>query len=151
MAFMQSITSLVVERDKAFVERVAAELNLSYKELYDLYQEVAEAAIKVPRKYKKRDKDGDAEVVSNGKCQGITAKKEPCKFSALKGECFCKRHLNGGVHTDKTENTSAKPVKAEEPVHNHALDNTIHTDCDLCQSHGNPLANEDFDCEVVNV
>jgi len=149
MAFAQSIGSLVAERDKVFVERVAADLGLSYKDLYELYLEVSEAAIKVPRKYKKRDQ-AEAEPVGDGKCQGVTAKKEPCKFSALKGECFCKRHLGGGAAPDKSENSApAKPVKEAEPVHNHALDNLVHSDCALCQSHGNPLANEEFDCEVI--
>jgi hypothetical protein len=149
MEFAQSIGSLVADRDKAFVERVAADLGLSYKDLYELYLEVSEAAIKVPRKYKKRDQ-AEAEPAGDGKCQGVTAKKEPCKFSALKGECFCKRHLGGGAASDKTENSApSKPVKEAEPVHNHTLDSLVHTDCALCQSHGNPLANEDFDCEVI--
>jgi hypothetical protein len=151
MEFAQAINALVVERDKAFVERVATELNLSYKDLYELYQQVGDAAIKVPRKYKKREpkEDGETSAPAQGKCQGMTAKKEPCKFSALKGECFCKRHLNASA--EKTEAAvPAKPSKVEEPVHNHTLDNVVHTDCALCQSHGNPLASEDFDCEVIH-
>ena len=149
MEFAQSIGSLVAERDKVFVERVAADLGLSYKDLYDLYREVSEAAIKVPRKYKKRDQ-AEAAPASDGKCQGVTAKKEPCKFSALKGECFCKRHLNvGAPYSTTVNNAPVKHAKAPEPIHNHTLDSMVHTDCSLCQSHGNPLANEDFDCEVI--
>ena len=149
MEFAQSIGSLVADRDKAFVERVSADLGLSYKELYELYISVSEAAIKVPRKYKKRDQ-AEAAPAGDGKCQGVTAKKEPCKFSSLKGECFCKRHLGGGAAPDKSGKcATVKPVKEAEPVHNHTLDSLVHTDCALCQSHGNPLASEDFDCEVI--
>jgi hypothetical protein len=72
---------------------------------------VAEAAIKVPRKYKKREvKDVKTtdEAGQTTKCQGITAKKEPCKFSALKGGCFCKRH------GEKTEVPVAPPAPVQE-------------------------------------
>ena len=147
MAFVQSVTALVEARDKAFVERLATDLDLSFKDLWALYEHVSEAAIKVPRKYKKREAK---EVEAERKCQGTTAKKEPCKFSALPGECFCKRHLNPKSENAKSDTAAAaKPAKEEEPVHTHPLDDKVHTECKLCQSHGNPLAAEDFDCEVV--
>jgi hypothetical protein len=34
-------------------------------------------------------------------------------------------------------------------MHTHTLTTEVHTDCDLCQSHGNPLAeSEDFELVV---
>ena len=116
MEFTQAINALVVDRDKAFVERVATELNLSYKDLYELYQQVSDAAIKVPRKYKKREpKDVKTtdEAGQTTKCQGITAKKEPCKFSALKGDCYCKRHLEKAAAESGA--AAPKPVEVAPP------------------------------------
>jgi len=95
----------VRERDSQFLQRIAVDYSLNLEELQSKYLAVAEAAIKVPRKYKKREakevKTTD-EAGQATKCQGITAKKEPCKFSALKGGCFCKRHLEKAEGTAPT-------------------------------------------------
>jgi hypothetical protein len=86
------------------------------------------------------------------KCTACTSKKEPCKFSALKGEVFCKRHLRasqeeaGGAPKEKA---AKKPAKAEQPVHTHALDVPPAGPCDLCESHGNPLSEAEPEFEVV--
>jgi len=131
------------------------------------YLETAAAAIKVPRKYKKRDpKEVKVTVLEGEKpvkepkppkektcCTAQTSKKEPCKFSALKGEVFCLRHLKASQVTANPEEPKApkakKPAKkTEQPVHNHDLTDAVSADCDLCQSHGNPLA-ESQDFEVA--
>lgn len=105
--FAQAVECLVRERDAQFLQRIAVDYSLNLDELQSKYMAVAEAAIKVPRKYKKREakevKTTD-EAGQPTKCQGITAKKEPCKFSALKGGCFCKRH------GEKTEVQVAPPA-----------------------------------------
>jgi type IV secretory pathway VirB10-like protein len=104
---------LVRERDNQFLQRIAEDYSLNLEELQSKYLAVSEASIKVPRKYKKREakevKTTD-EAGQSTKCQGITAKKEPCKFSALKGECFCKRHL------EKAEGGKAEAPPAPKPV-----------------------------------
>jgi hypothetical protein len=108
--FAAAVECLVRERDSQFLQRIAADYSLNLEELQAKYLAVAEGAIKVPRKYKKREakevKTTD-EAGQSTKCQGITAKKEPCKFSALKGGCYCKRHL------EKAEGVKASPPAAK--------------------------------------
>jgi hypothetical protein len=163
--FAQAIDALVAERDRAFIERIANDYNLPLEELKAKYLETTEVAIKVPRKYKKREPkavlvvtEGAAPApapkakVEKKTCEALTSKKEPCKFSALKGECFCKRHLKASQEEAAGEPKPPKvkkaAKKAEQPVHSHELTEEIHEDCDLCQSHGNPLS-EAAEFEVV--
>lgn len=170
-SFTDAINALVAERDRQFVIRICSEYNLNFEELNAKYLETAAAAIKVPRKYKKRDpktvtvvevKEGETPAPKPAKtpkekqcCTAHTSKKEPCKFSALKGEVFCLRHLKAS-QAAPADPKAPKPVKAkkeakpEQPVHNHALTEEVQKDCELCQSHGNPLA-ESQDFEVVPV
>ena len=167
--FANAVDALVAERDRLFVERICADYNLNFEELNAKYIETAAMAIKVPRKYKKREPkevtvtNESGEVVKATKapkatkepkakaekqaCTACTSKKEPCKFSAIKGEVFCKRHLAASKPVEPGAPLKApKPKKAEAPMHTHTLTTEVHTDCDLCQSHGNPLAeSEDFE------
>ena len=165
--FTASINALVGERDRQFVERIAKEYNLPLAELHAKYVEVAEVAIKLPRKYTKKPKA--VTVVEEGappdvkppkepkakaekqKCTACTSKKEACKFSALKGEVFCKRHLRASQEEAGAE-PKAKPakkaVKAAQPVHTHELTQQPTEPCALCESHGNPLEPE-AEFEVV--
>jgi len=168
--FTAAINCLVAERDRVFIERIAVDYSLPLEELQKKYLETAEQAIKVPRKYKKREPklvevttaDGEKVTVPAKKeiapkekkvCESQTSKKEPCKFPALKGGCFCKRHQrqhdekeSGVVPTPKPKKVAVK--KQEQPLHNHNL-NEVSADCDLCESHGNPLTNGEADFEVV--
>ena len=178
--FTAAINALVAERDRVFLVQVAADYNIPYEELQAKYLQTAEVAIKVPRKYVKKPtsvtvvgEDGQAVPVKATKepkaakapkepkakaekqcCTAQTSKKEPCKFSALKGEVFCKRHLKQSLG----EPTEAKPkekvpkapkTKALEPVHNHAIGAESCADCDLCQTNGNALCTEPADFELV--
>jgi hypothetical protein len=162
-SFADAVNALVAERDRQFVLRIATEYNLNVEELQKKYLETAEVAIKVPRKYKKRDPTSVTVVTEpkaakepkavkepkakaeKQKCTACTSKKEPCKFSALKGEVFCKRHLkqsvgeSEAVKEPKAPKAPKAPKKAEQPVHTHDLTAGVVKDCDLCQSHGNPL------------
>jgi len=168
--FANAVDALVAERDRLFVERICADYNLNFEELNAKYLETAAMAIKVPRKYKKREPkavtvtDETGEVVKVPKapkapkakaekqaCTACTSKKEPCKFSAIKGEVFCKRHLAASKPVEPGAPVKApKAKKAEAPMHTHTLTTEVHTDCDLCQSHGNPLAeSEDFELVVA--
>jgi hypothetical protein len=159
--FAAAVQALVAERDRQFLMRVSTDYNIPFEELQAKYTETAEAAIKVPRKYTKRDPKA-VTVVTDGKtqktpkakaekqcCTSQTSKKEPCKFSALKGEVFCKRHLK---QHNGTEEVPVKEPKAAQPVHTHPISEMVNADCDLCQSHGNPLAPvEDFEVVVPSV
>ena len=171
--FALAIDALVAERDRQFVLRVAQDYNLNFEELNTKYLETAAMAIKVPRKYTKREpKSVTVLEVTEGTvpakapkapkapkvkqcCTAATSKKEPCKFSAMKGEVFCKRHLKqsmgeaapvGGAAPKKAPKA---PKKGPEPVHTHVMDAEVHTDCELCESHGNPMVAAPQKFEVV--
>jgi len=85
-------------------------------------------------------------------CTALTSKKDACKFSALKGEVFCKRHLKQSVSEAEPKEPKAKKApkakKPEQPVHTHPL-NEADSACDLCASHGNPLEKKEQDFEIV--
>jgi len=171
-SFADAINALVAERDRQFVQRIATEYSLNFEELNQKYLETAEIAIKVPRKYTKKAKEPKSVDVGKGEapdatqvakapkapkekpcCTAQTSKKEPCKFSALKGEVFCKRHLKQSME-ETAPNAPKEPKapkaakKAEQPVHTHPLTETDEA-CDLCASHGNPLEAVEQDFEVV--
>jgi hypothetical protein len=168
-SFADAVNALVAERDRQFVERIAKEYNLNFDELNKKYLETAEMAIKVPRKYTKKAKDPKSVVVVDGAapeatevapkapkvkpcCTALTSKKDACKFSALKGEVFCKRHLKQSVGETEPKEPKAKKVpkakKPEQPVHTHPLSESDAA-CDLCASHGNPLEEKEQDFEIV--
>lgn len=165
--FTAAILALVGERDRQFIERIANDYNLPLSELQAKYIEVAESAIKVPRKYTKKVKsvetgEGPAPAVKEVAakapkekpcCTAQTSKKEPCKFSALKGEVFCKRHLKQSLGESEPKEPKAKKEtkknqKPEQPVHTHPLDAADEA-CDLCASHGNALEMAEQDFEVT--
>lgn len=172
--FTAAINALVAERDRVFLVSVSEQFNLPFEQLSKLYLETAEQTIKVPRKYTKKPKavavateEGSAETPTESapasvakvakadkqKCTACTSKKEPCKFSALKGEVFCKRHLRASQEANgeapPKEKAAKKPMaKAEQPVHTHALTENAQGECELCESHGNPLT-EEAEFEVV--
>lgn len=150
--FALACDALARERDRVFLLRVSADYNIPLEELTAKYIVEAESAIKVPKQKKPRV----AKVTVEGgppKCQALTAKKGPCSFSALKGECFCKRHA-----AQPKQDTPApvkpepkKPVVAKvDPLHTHEPDTEMHMDCDLCQTHGNAVMDvemEEFEAE----
>jgi hypothetical protein len=171
--FTAAINALVAERDRVFLLRVASDYNLKYEELHQKYLETAEQAIKVPRKYTKKPKA--VTVVTEGdepsapkpakepkaktekqKCTACTSKKEPCKFSALKGEVFCKRHLRASQEAAEEQpkpaaKKAAKVAKPKplEPVHTHELGVAPSEPCDLCATNGNPLNTLEEDFELI--
>ena len=171
-SFADAINALVAERDRQFVERIAKEYSLNFEELNAKYLETAEMANKVPRKYTKKAKEPKSVEVVDGAapdakevakapkvpkekpcCTALTSKKEACKFSALKGEVFCKRHLKQSLEetapkVPKEPKAAKAAKKAEQPVHTHPLTETDEA-CDLCASHGNPLEAVEQDFEIV--
>jgi hypothetical protein len=173
--FTAAILALTEERDRQFLLRVATDYNLPIAELEAKYLETAEKAIKVPRKYAKKVKSvetgegpaPDATEVAKASdpkaaktkqcCTAQTSKKEACKFSALKGEVFCKRHLKQTLGEETPKEPKVKEPKAKkevkksvnQPMHTHPLSETDET-CDLCESHGNALDQGETDFEVVS-
>ena len=144
-SFALACDALARERDRVFLLRVSTDYNISFEELEAKYLVEAEAAIKVPKKKGPRKAkvtvEGQAEVP---KCTAMTAKKGQCSFAALKGECFCKRHLKQQNEPKQDVPKAVKPppkkaVAKVEPVHTHPADGDKHADCEPCQSHGNIL------------
>lgn len=173
--FSLAVDKMVRERDEAFLRKVAEDYKLPFEELQTKYLATAEAAVKVKRPYKKREpkmveitnengekvqvpvkadkKEEEGSTKEKKVCEAQTSKKEPCKFSALKGGCFCKRHQRQHEEEQSGEPAPKKQKKEivqkqEQPLHNHALD-TKGEACDLCESHGNPLASASEDFELV--
>jgi hypothetical protein len=97
------------------------------------------------------------------KCTAKTAKGKPCSLGAVEGGCLCRVHLKSGEkpekekekkpEKEKTEKKKkpAKKKKTDQPTHTHELDDKEHDDCDLCQTHGTPLAETDDEEEFETV
>lgn len=158
--FAQACDAMVRERDRAFLERIAADYNLDFEELSAKY---LETALKVPRKYTKKAKE--VTVVTEPKpktpkepkakaektcCTAQTSKKEPCKFAALKGEVFCLRHLKqaNGDPAPKGPKPDKKKAKTD-PVHTHPIDQKPAEPCETCEKYGEPLAPPPTEFEKV--
>jgi hypothetical protein len=169
--FALAIDKMVRDRDIAFLQKIAEDYKLPFEELQAKYTTVAEAAVKVKRPYKKREpkmveitnaegekiqvpvKEDKESSKEKKTCEAQTSKKEACKFSALKGGCFCKRHQRQ-YEEEQSGEPAPKKAKKEvvqkqpQPMHTHALD-TPGKECNLCESHGNPLTNDGDDFELV--
>lgn len=153
-SFTLAIDTLIRERDYTFVSKIAADYNLNADELYEKYNLTADKLAPKPVKKRKATVetfDAEGQPVgkkAKGACQGITSKKEACKFSALKGGCFCKRHQKAHEEEEAAKKSGIEvPVKKlkvpkepkakpTEPVHDHPVDSVVHEECGLCQSHG---------------
>lgn len=153
-SFTLAIDALIRERDYKFVSQIATDYNLNADELYEKYTTTADKLTPKPVKKRKATVEMLDDVgqtigkKAKGACQGITSKKETCKFSALKGGCFCKRHQK--AHEEEEEAKKAgitvpvkklkvvkePKVKPNEPIHDHVVDGVVHEECGLCQSHG---------------
>lgn len=165
--FAQACDALVRERDRMFLERVAKDYNLDFDELSAKYLECSESAIKVPRKYTKKPKDVSVVTLytrlpkapkepkakaEKQCCTAQTSKKEPCKFSCLKGEVFCLRHLKqsrGETSSPEPKVPKAKKAAKSDPVHNHPIDQKPVETCNTCEKYGAPLHSTPTEFEVV--
>lgn len=126
---------------RELMERIAKDYNLNAEELVSKYVKGKARAATV--------------VVTDTapKCSATTAKGKPCAAKPLSGTCFCR------VHTKKSDAGPSEPAPvakktkaapAPPPTHTHPLDSTVHDDCELCQSHGNPLAETEEEFEVAS-
>ena len=123
--FTAAINALVAERDRVFILKVATDYNLDFAELQGKYLETAEQAIKVPRKYKKRE----AKLVTVTNEAGETVE-VPAK-------------------QPKVPKVKKVPEAKLEPVHTHALDEEPAGPCPPCSKYGTPLAPVTSEFEAV--
>lgn len=123
---------------------------------------------KVPTKPRKEAKVTVTPAADEcAKCSCMTAKGKPCALKPLSGTTMCRIHTkkaesegaSGGPSTGpikdpkpkkETKPKKTKKVKADAPVHTHVLDDEDHDDCELCQSHGNPLHETEDEFETVS-
>ena len=143
-SFTDALTNMVRERDRAFLLKISTEYSLPFEELEKKFLET-KVTEKPPRKYKTKSVTTvEITPVEKQCCTALTSKKEACKFQALKGEVFCKRHLKK-PSTGTSEETKKEPKKTKttpQPVHTHALGEAPSEPCDLCESHGDPFEPE---------
>ena len=144
----QTIDDVIKARENELVHKIAAKFNIDETELRAEFN-LGEVEIKAKKQYKKRtakevivtNEEGQVVKEARKECSATTAKKEPCKFAALKGCNFCKRHQK--AHDDEQHpphNVAPKTVKQSEfvPVHSHSPDGQTHAECELCQIQGPP-------------
>jgi len=126
------------------------ENELMAKYLVNVIPMTKEAKGKEPAK--RKAKVTVTETGECAKCCCTTAKGKPCALKPLDGTTMCRVHTKkageaGPSKPVKTRATKEKPkkakkVKTDAPVHTHDLDEAAHDDCELCQTHGNPLNEE---------
>ena len=101
------------------------------------------------------------------KCSATTAKGKPCSMKPLAGKCVCRVHdkplktpaapkkakkpVDDEAGPSEPPKKKSKKVKTKQPEHTHAVDNEIHDECELCQTHGTPLDDTDADEEFETV
>jgi hypothetical protein len=69
-------------------------------------------------------------------CKGITAKGQPCKFTAL-GDGFCKKHSDQEKKKTEGAPVSTKTPKAPKPRHTHLVEEEPDESCSVCEVQGN--------------
>ena len=136
---------------RTLVQRIAEgegldEAELMAKYLVNVIPMTKEAKGKAPAK--RQAKVTITETGSATKCCCTTAKGKPCALKVLDGSTMCRVHLKKADEpgpapkpkkTKESKPKKAKKVKTDAPVHTHELDEEDHDDCELCQTHGNPL------------
>jgi hypothetical protein len=155
------------------VARIAEGEGLDVEELSNKYLGAAAKPIEIEKKKTRAAKVTVTKVRETvvTKCTAVTAKGKPCRLNAVEGTCMCSVHMKKKgeekpVSDDDEAGPSApspppapkkkKPAKKKlrlaAPEHTHELDGTVHSDCELCQTHGNELAvneNENEEFETV--
>jgi len=101
------------------------------------------AKVKVTKAKSESDEDD-----RTGKCTAQTAKGTLCKNKAFGGGCTCRVHTPKEGEEKKEPKEKKAPAKRGrkpkkvEPEHSHKLDEPAVSDCELCETHGNPLEGE---------
>ena len=80
-------------------------------------------------------------------CTATTGKGTQCTRCAAQGQVFCNVHLKAAEPKTGDKKTKAAPKKKKPedmPKHTHPIGEVAETgSCDLCESHGNPLTEEE--------
>ena len=111
-----------------------------------------DAPVKKPKKAKKSAKvkvtkaKSESDDDREGKCTSKTAKGTLCRNKAFGGGCTCRVHTPKEKEEGEVSESEEKPkkakrsrkVKAKEPEHSHKMDELAASDCELCETHGNP-------------
>ena len=161
----------------AMLTRVAEGEGLDINYLVSTYLPLDIAPTPVKPEKKKRaakvtvtDESGETTPV---KCNATTAKGKPCSMKPLAGKCVCRIHdkplkepgapkkakkpvepedeAGPSEPPKKKSKSKSKKDKAKQPEHTHEVDNELHDECELCQSHGTPLDDTDVDEEFETV
>jgi hypothetical protein len=160
MDLTRAIETSVYETLHSLLGQLAKDYSLDHGELVDRYlvrgregspppsfiytKEVETPKAPKKAKVKVTRADSDSEE-REGKCTALTAKGTQCKNKAFGGGCMCRVHSKG---TEPKEAKAPKEAKKRgrkakaEPEHTHKLDEMAGGDCELCETHGNPLNGE---------
>lgn len=158
----------------ALLSRVAEGEGLDLNYLVSTYLPLDIApATKAPAPKKRQARvtvTDDSGEVTPVKCTATTAKGKPCSMKPLAGKCVCRVHDkplgappapkkakkpveedDAGPSEPKKKSKKSKAAKAKQPEHTHEVDNDLHDDCELCQSHGTPLDDTDAEEEFETI
>lgn len=130
----------------SLLQKVSDDYGLSFDELKERYmgeKEFVPVPIKVKGKKERKPIDTDKE----NRCIGLTAKGQPCAFTACSGSNMCKIHIKKTgsrmpeatpiVESSEPKKRGRKPkAKKETPQHNHSIGEDPDSLCKLCDSHG---------------
>ena len=89
------------------------------------------------------------------KCEATTAKGTPCSKCAIDGEIFCSVHIkkeSGSTEKTVKKSKASSSKKKPTPKHTHGFMSPpkVAGECELCDSHGMPFENPEFEVEVDN-
>jgi hypothetical protein len=138
---------------RTLVRRIAEGEGLDASELETKYLAVASTSVaeeKKPKKPRAAKVTVTDAMPSASCCKCTTAKGKPCSLKPLPGTSMCRLHTKKaetdgsvpptGSATGPIKEKKKKKSRAESaPMHTHDLDEQVHDDCELCQTHGNPL------------
>lgn len=174
-SFAQMFDEILRRELTAVLSRVAEGEGLELENLVSKYlpaDVVPAKTIKAAAPKKKRvakvsvnPEPTEAVATKSTKCTSTTAKGKPCSLRAVDGECMCRVHIKSAQKPAAPPrvprappSSDIKPVKkpkkvkkTEQPKHSHPLDDEIHDDCELCQTHGSALADTDDEEEFETV
>jgi len=161
--------NMLDELMRNLVTRIAEGEGLDVDELVNKYLGPEAKPIEKTAPKKTRAAKVTVTEATTTKCTAVTAKGKPCRLNALTGTCMCSVHTKKGESTPAPKKTrrptptpepeedeagpsappapkkkpTKKKVRVAAPEHTHELDDEVHTDCELCQTHGSALAEND--------
>ena len=167
-SYAQMFDEIMRRELTGLLERVAKGEGLELKELVEKYlpsdvkpvtemKKKATAARKPTKVVTRPEEEESSGGASSSKCTAVTAKGKPCSLPPLMGKCLCRVHdgkqkkESKGPATGPIKKPKASKKKTEQPKHDHPLDETIHEDCELCNTHGSALDDTDVDEEFETV